>query len=365
MAVERAGRGVTRASLREALALGPDVWDGVLARTASSSPFMGWAWHRAWADTAPAAEVEASEALLLRGPAGNLEAVVPLLARRVTFRRVPVQALTWAIGDVGCPDHLDIMACPEADLDALLPAIEALPWRVLIFGNLAESSPNAERLCRALARRGHAMRREPLWGCPRLQLPASWDAYLATLSPTRRQTVRRKERNLARDHEVAITDYAAHRFDEGWSHLVRLHEQRWNGAGEGGAFRDAAALGLQRAFAQRMAQQERLWLATLDLNGTPAAAWYGFSDDDTVYFYQSGRDPRWEGESVGAVLMGRMIRRAIERGYRWFDFLRGEDAYKTQWTVTQRKTSEIVVFRSGWRGQWVRALDWAAGIAHA
>ena len=350
---------VTRTSLCDALALGPGAWDALLALSDAASPFSSWAWHRAWADSADPAEVNASEALLLRGPDGSLHAVLPILARRVWFRRVPLQALTWAVGDVGCPDHLDVLAVPGADLAALVPALEALPWRVVILSNLAEAAPNAERLCSAFTRRGHAMRRRTLWGCPRLELPDSWEAYLAALSPTRRQTVRRKERNLYRRHAVALTDYAEGRLDEGWSHLLRLHEQRWNGQG---AFRDPRVERLQREFAGEMAKRRRLWLTTLDLDGTPAAAWYGFSSHDTVYFYQSGRAPRWEGESVGLVLMGLMIRRAIEQGYERFDLLRGQESYKSQWTVTQRMTNEITIFRSGWRGRWLRALDWAAEV---
>jgi len=116
----------------------------------------------------------------------------------------------------------------------------------------------------------------------------------------------------------------------------------------------------QLCFAEEMARHGRLWLTTLDLDGQPAAAWYGFSSRDTVYFYQSGRAPQWEDASVGLVLMGMMIRRAIERGYRRFDFLRGADAYKRDWTGAQRMTREIVVFRAGWRSGWVRALNWVA-----
>jgi CelD/BcsL family acetyltransferase involved in cellulose biosynthesis len=272
---------------------------------------------------------------------------------------VPVLALTWAVGDVGCPDHLDVLAAPDADLGALAPALEAMPWRVMILSNLAQEAPNADRLCRALAQRGHAIRRAPLWGCPRLELPATWEAYLSTLSRTRRQTLRRKERKLGRHHAVALTDYAEERFDEGWSHLLRLHEQRWNGQG---AFLDPRIERLQREFAREFATRRRLWLTTLDLDGEPAAAWYGFASDDTVYFYQGGRARRWEGESVGLILMGLMMRRAIERGFKWFDLLRGEDPYKSQWTVSQRMTNETVIFRSGWSGRWVRALDWAAGL---
>jgi CelD/BcsL family acetyltransferase involved in cellulose biosynthesis len=55
--------------------------------------------------------------------------------------------------------------------------------------------------------------------------------------------------------------------------------------------------------------------------------------------------------------MATMIRRAIERGYRRFDFLRGADPYKRQWTTAQRCTEEITIFRPGWRGRVLRALD--------
>jgi CelD/BcsL family acetyltransferase involved in cellulose biosynthesis len=350
---------VTRTSLRDALALGPDAWDRVLASSKTASPFSGWAWHDAWADSAPPADVDKSEALVLHGPDGSLQAVLPLLARRLTFRRVAVNALTWAIGDLGCPDHLDVLAMPHADLGALVPALEATPWDVIILSNLAEGAPNAERLGTALSRHGHAVRQQPLFVCPRLELPETWDAYLATLSPTRRQVLRRKERNLHREHAVVLADYGDDRVDEGWRHLLALHEQRWSGSG---AFRDAAVERLQHAFARLMAQRQRLWLSTLHLDGQPAAAWYGFAAEDTVYFYQSGRDPRWERDSVGVILMGMMIRHAIARGYKWFDFLRGDEGYKGQWTSSRRHTTEMVVFRSGWRGQGVQTLDWAARL---
>jgi CelD/BcsL family acetyltransferase involved in cellulose biosynthesis len=342
--------------LTDALALGPEAWDPLLALSAAAAPFSGWAWHRAWADSASAADVAASEAFVLNGADGAPQAILPVALRRTRWRRVPVTALTWAVGDAGCPDHLDFLAAPGADVEPLAAVLEAVPWQVAIFGNVADPAPNIDALCDALAARGHAVRRAPQWACPHLALPDSWETYLGSLSATRRQTVRRKERSLFRDHAATLTDYAE-RVDEGWGHLMRLHDQRWQGEG---AFRDPGVESLQLAFARAMAQRGRLWLTTLDLDGQPAAAWYGFSSQDTVYFYQSGRAPQWESASVGVVLMGMMIRRAIERGYKWFDFLRGTDAYKRDWTTLQRMTREVVVFRAGWRGGWVRALDWVA-----
>lgn len=340
--------GVSRIALSDALALGPAAW-------ASPSPFMSWSWHRAWADAMPA-DVAASEALVLRDTNGALQALLPLARRRVLFRRAPVSALTWAVGDIGCPDHLDVLALPGAPLAEFVTTLERLPWDLIVLSNLAPEANATWRLGDAFQRRGYEVRWQPLWPCPYLDLPSEWDRYLGSLTPTRRQTLRRKERHL-QQQGMTVTDYDQGRVDEGLGHLFALHARRWEGAGESGAFESPAVRTLHRRFATELAAEGRLWLATLDIAGRPVAAWYGFAWGDTVYFYQSGRDTTWERHSVGLVLMGTMIRRAIERGYRRFDFLRGADPYKQHWTRTQRLTEEVTIFRRGFGGRMLRALD--------
>lgn len=356
-AVKVAAPNATLVSLRDALDQGPVDWDSLLESSPVASPFATWAWHRAWASAAPPEDLAASHVVMRRGVGGALQAVLPVAVRPATFRRRPVTVLTWAIGDVGCPDHLEVPALPDAPLAAVIPTLASLPWDVAILSNLAPEAPNAMRLAAAFTQAGYAVRRKALWSCPYLDLPATWEAYLASLSSSRRQRLRRNERNLRRDHAVTITDYGVERLDEGWQKLVSLHRQRWAGAG---VFDDPQVDRMHRSFVRELASRGELWLTTIELDGQPAAAWYGFTDRGTVHFYQSGRDPRWEDESVGVVLMTLMIRRAIERGYRRFDFLRGDEAYKGLWTGSQRSTAELVIFRPGWRGLWLRGLDLAA-----
>ena len=352
-----ARRPVHRLPLMEALAIGSEAWDALQVRADSVSPFMSWAWHRAWADSTP--ESYSSEALVLWDSATDVQAILPLARRRTRFHRVPVTALTWAIGDAGCPDFLDVLASPSADVGALGTMLEELDWQVLVLSNLAPNAPQAQRLCEHLAARGHTVQRQPLWACPYLDLPESWERYLAGLSSKRRQGLRYMERSLRKRHSVAITDYDGDRVDEGWRHLRTLHQRRWQeqGSDHGGAFHDPMIDRMHRRFAVELSDRGQLWLTTLDVDGEPAAAWYGFTHRDTVYFYQCGRDPRWERESVGQMLIAAMIRRAMERGFRRFDFLRGNDPYKRQWTTTFRTTEEITVFRAGWRGRWLRGVE--------
>jgi hypothetical protein len=316
---------------------------------------MRWAWHDAWIASASPEELRASFAILLGDPDEPANGALPLALRSLSFRRARVRALTLAIGCIGCPDHLELPLPLDAPLGNVIPVLEALPWDLIVLSGVADAAPNMTRLTEAFARRGFTVRRVPLDTCPWIDLPDSWEAYLARLSPTRRQTIRRNERKLQREHSFTVTDYGAERLDEGWRHLRSLHTARWGGPG---AFRDPRLDRLLRHYSTALAARGDLWLTTLDLDGEPVAAWHGFACADTVYFYQSGRDPMRDSKGVGKVLMGAMIRRAIERGYRRFDLLRGDDSYKKDWAALQRPIHEVVVFRPGWRGTWLRALDW-------
>lgn len=153
----------------------------------------------------------------------------------------------------------------------------------------------------------------------------SWDEFLASKSKNFRDQVRRRERKLAKSHELSFRLSDAAHLEEDMGVLLRLHSARWED--ESAAFepeleafhREFAAVALERGWL-------RLWLAEVD--GTPVAAWYGLRYAGCECFYQSGRDPAWDEHSVGFVLLAHTIRSAFEDGMREYRFLRGGDAYK-------------------------------------
>jgi CelD/BcsL family acetyltransferase involved in cellulose biosynthesis len=257
------------------------------------------------------------------------------------------------MGDLACPDHLDVPMLSASAATGIVKALDRIQWDVLRLESLADDAPGAQRLASALAEHGCRVEWTPGEVCPYIDLPSSWDSYLASLSPTRRQTIRRKERAFFREHTPTLVDYATDRLEDGWSHLLRLHHQHRQ---RDSAFGPEPAE-LQRAFAGALAARGHVWLTTLDVAGTPVAAWYGFAAADTMCFYQCGRDPAWEHASVGQVLMGIMIRRAIEQGFRRFDFLRGDEPYKMTWTSALRCDRVLVAYRRGLRGTLARRGD--------
>ena len=100
----------------------------------------------------------------------------------------------------------------------------------------------------------------------------------------------------------------------------------------------------------------RLWL--LEVEGRPVAAWHGFRFGGADWYYQSGRDPRWEPYAVGAVLLARTIRDCVEAGGSRYLFLRGDEPYKRRF-ATADPGLETIALAAGPLGR--SAL--AAGVA--
>jgi CelD/BcsL family acetyltransferase involved in cellulose biosynthesis len=254
---------------------------------------------------------------------GRLAAILPLY---VSARR-PLRILRF-IGH-GAGDLLGPVCAPQdragtrAALGQLL-ADDLVHWDLLV----AQQVPSGEGWAEALG--GVVVRRER---SPTLALHwTSWDDYLASRSANFRQQVRRRERKLARRHELRFrltTNRATLQAD--LDVLFALHETRW------GDDASPALAASRRAFHREFASQafERGWLRLwfLEIDGEPVAAWYGFRFGGVESYYQAGRDPAWDSHSVGAVLLAHTIRSALEDGMREYRFLRGGEAYKDRYTA--------------------------------
>lgn len=172
----------------------------------------------------------------------------------------------------------------------------------------------------------------------------NWEAFLATRSRNFRQQVRRREQRLARVHALRyrlVTDPS--RFNADFDVLLRLHEARWAGVSRSFAGERAA---LHRAFAVKALERGwlRLWIAELD--GCPAAAWYGFRYANAEWYYQAGRDQRYDELSVGFVLLAHTIRAALDDGVDEYRLLRGDEPYKLRFANDDAPLETVILASS-------------------
>jgi len=90
-----------------------------------------------------------------------------------------------------------------------------------------------------------------------------------------------------------------------------------------------------------------LELAFLNVSGERVAGVCQFNYGDSSYYYQTGYDVAWEKSSVGFVLNGMLIERAIDQGKSFYEFLRGEEEYKYRLGATSNHHLRDVYLKNG------------------
>lgn len=218
--------------------------------------------------------------------------------------------------------------------EALLRLMEEEDLSMLIGEQLPADESWTERL---------GGRRIASEGNPVLQFgQATWEEYLGARSTNLRQQIRRLERRLAHAHDLRFrSPGTTAEFEAGLDALFALHRARWShettnfGLREG-FHRDFAMLAYERGWA-------RLWL--LELNGEPAAAWYGFRYAGAEWYYQMGRDPRWDHASIGFVLLVHSLRETLADGIMEYRFLRGGETFKYRFATEDPGLESLVVGR--------------------
>jgi len=124
-----------------------------------------------------------------------------------------------------------------------------------------------------------------------------------------------------------------------------LHDRRF-AEGGGSSLSAERARSFHLDFAKAAMEQGWLRLWFLELDGSPAAAWYGWRLGDRYSYYNSGFDPEHASLSPGLVLISAVIESAFEEGATEFDFLLGEESYKYRFAERERTVSDVSLARS-------------------
>ena len=167
-----------------------------------------------------------------------------------------------------------------------------------------------------------------------------WDSYLASRSRKFRGNLRQGDRKLedGRDVDVRTADEESLQAD--LNLYFDLHERRWE---ERSAILSPIARAFLTSFAELAQRQGWLRLRVLELDGEPAAAFFGWRIGDRFAYYNGGFDPAMADLGVGTVLLARTVRRAIEEGATEFDMLLGGEAYKKRFCNASRDVQTVVL----------------------
>ncbi|MGO7208040.1 GNAT family N-acetyltransferase, partial [Rhizobium ruizarguesonis] len=164
--------------------------------------------------------------------------------------------------------------------------------------------------------------------CPIVPLPASFDDYLEQrMSSQTRQKLRRFLRKVEGDDLYRITMATAETINRDMDILFNLWRTKWST--RKGAERTERLIITTREMLMDSFNSGNLDVPVLWYGDQPLGALANIVDRQkkAILFYITGRDENWKTPSPGLILHGYCIRRAIEDGFKSYDFLRGNEPY--------------------------------------
>lgn len=235
------------------------------------------------------------------------------------------------IGSPDVCDYLDFAIAPGAESDffeVLLDHMRKKGINKLDLRPLHPDSTVLKHLTTIARKRGYDVNCSTADVCLELDLPTTWDEYLATLNGKQRHEVRRKLRRL---WETANVEYHCIEVDREVEGRLDVFLKLFAlSRSEKANFMDPKMESFFRSLARAMADIGLLRFGVLQVNGVPAAMTMGFDHDSSHYLYNSAYDPQFGHLSVGLLSKVLCLKESIQKGMIRWNFLKGAEPYKYQ-----------------------------------
>ncbi len=342
-------------------------WDSLLRQSATNTLFLTWEWQKAWWEAFGAGKT--LYLIALRDEDGDLVGIAPLFHQESQVdpavvmpplsveRPVPCaggepQGTVHLVGGTEVSDYLDIIAPVERNQEVCAAVLGALEtrfveatgflWDLLDLRCLPAASPTVANVAELARARGWQVEQAREDVCPVLQLPATWDEYLAnTLNKKQRHELRRKMRRAEESARVEWNWVTAGDFEAGLATFFQLHKASHP---DKDAFMDEQMQGFFRAVTRAALDQGWLRLGILRFNGQPVASYLCFDYGEDRLVYNSGFDlSAYADLSPGIVAVGHMIQDAIQQGIKRFDFLQGNERYKYEFGAVDTEVLRLLL----------------------
>lgn len=327
-------------------------------------PFRTYQWLGTWAETYL---LSGRLYILSATDQGKLVGLLPLYQSGSAGGG---QVLQWLGSGEVCTDYLGVMARDSFRsnvIDAFAGWLTEAAgtrehrWDQIQLDGVDDEEQTIVELTRKLADFECTVYQEPGLNCWRIELPETWDEYLALMSKSHRKQLRRVERRLHDDKDTEVLSVDDERsFAAGMEALVHLHQKRRESLDEPGCFASQQFSDFLHKAALRLLASGSLRLSWAEVAGEPIGVEFQLAGQSMTFAYQAGVDPDRMDLEPGRMIMIATIQKAIASGQNAFDFLRGDEPYKAHWRATPRPTQNLRIIAPKTASQ-LRHSIWLAG----
>jgi CelD/BcsL family acetyltransferase involved in cellulose biosynthesis len=321
-------------------------WDRLSAVAEPANVFTTYGWFRAWDRRLTMEDPNRRPHVLVLRQGSDVVGISPLILRTAARFGLAVRKIEF-VGPQG--DYHDLVVGRDAAgrIEAVARFLEgtADDWDLVDLSDLREAGGQIPQIIAALSRTDLRYRLTPeRLDCPYVLLDGAPAAATTGLSGHARRTLRRRiERATAEGLRVRLVEQP-HLEPGLLQALIDLESRKHNSAGPFiGRYPDVF-----RSLLDILGPRGWLYVALLERRGDPVAFQLGFRCGGALWDYQKAYDRAFSRFAPGTMLVHAILEYGAARGFREYDFLRGEEPYKTVWSAGCHRSFRLLVWSPRW-----------------
>lgn len=327
-------------------------WNALLSESRSNTIFLTWEWLYTWSECF--LQTNRHLFVLLVYKESELIGVAPWCIRHLRYFGCSMKKIEFlGVPETGS-DYLDVFATRGKEKEVAHQIYRFLQistsfWDSMALQDIPSDSLFLLHFINEMDEEGKYAELGPGPYCPSATLPQTMDAFMARLSPNRRQQYSRHLRILRRRGEVTHRVDLSAEVGASLKEFYRLYELRWGGS-------DALFRFLEK-FISRSEGEKLIQLDFLNAGGRDIAGLLHLRYGKTLSMYLMGVDHSFDKSiSIGNILVGLSIEKAIAEGFSTYDFLRGDEDYKFHWSNDGKRAVHLCCY-----GKKTAPLMWMTG----
>jgi len=324
-------------------------WDDLFERSTDQFPMISHSWLSAWWE---AFGDSRSLHIVTCRLNGKLVFCAPLCLYKVKYFGIPIASIEYIANErVDRMQFLFDKALYESDKHTIFEEFynalfKVNRWGVIKLKNLEKSSPLTIEFIDFLDQKNHLQIINDQLQSPYSKLPKDWDTFLAGLSPSFRQTVRRKLKKALKSDQVYMKTYTGQDFIEP---LMQVSKNTWQHA-QGTCM--GSKTHIKQFYEKIITDADKsgsLYSAILFSDDTPIAFEFNLTCGETLYNFKLGFDSRFSDLSAGMVLKALFIQELLSDNSKIkvneYDYMGASGGYKLNWADEIRGHVTISLYR--------------------
>lgn len=323
-------------------------WNNLLDQSPDGNPFLTWEWQYNWWKHFGKGR---SLNIILARRNDEIVAIFPFMREQFGVGQLKIQELnsiSYDIGDYGgfiLGDGSDDAVEVVADYLAEQAGKANTAVKISRVPQDTYASRSLSRILQRLSGKKLNIRQQGSYECPYLPVQNGTIALPKSHAP--------RFRRLHEAHRIEFHYHRGRNIAADMALLQDMHLKRWSDKGQ--TMRGLFATPERGAFindvVESMNPMGNIRLSFVTADDEPISGVLGFEFGRRYYYFRPAMNPAFNKYSPGHILIYYILMECQKRGITEFDFLRGQESYKSIWAPSARTVSSTVMVRSGQIGK--------------